>query len=168
MGRFVLEYGAVPGRCKWEQFPIAGEIFGPYLIFGYFLLKSRHPKMIHLILLAYALTVVMGTASAAYVLQARKSLKYDYLRPLYAYTVIFLVSMFGGQILEYVYINILGGSFRDVPPGIMMTWTAFLDVVRVALLYAVGRSFYVMKGPRAIGPFLWGFVLIAGLIRGQE
>jgi DNA-binding CsgD family transcriptional regulator len=119
--------------------------------------------MIHLILLAYAVTVVMGTASAAYVLQARKSLKYDYLRPLYTYTVIFLVSMFGGQILEYVYINILGGSFRDVPPGIMMTWTAFLDVVRMALLYAVGRSIYVMKGSRAKGPFLWGFVLIAAL-----
>ena len=119
--------------------------------------------MIHLILLDYALTVVMGTASAAYVLQARKSLKYDYLRPLYAYTVIFLVSMFGGQILEYVYLNILGGSFRDVPPGILMTWTSFLSVVKIALLYAVGRSIYAMKGLRAKGPFLLGFILIAAL-----
>lgn len=119
--------------------------------------------MIHLILLAYAVTVVMGTASAAYVLQARKSLKYDYLQPLYAYTVIFLVSMFGGQILEYVYINILGGDFRDVPPGIVMTWSAFLAVVRVAMLYAVGRSIYAMKGLRANGPFLLGFILIAVL-----
>ncbi len=119
--------------------------------------------MIHLILLAYALTVVMGTASAAYVLQARKSLKYDYLRPLYAYTVIFLVSVFGGQILEYVYLNILGGNFRDVPPGIVVTWTAFLAVVRTALLYAVGRAIYAMKGLRANGPFLFGFILIAAL-----
>ena len=119
--------------------------------------------MIHLILLAYALTVVMGTASAAYVLQARRSLKYDYLRPLYAYTVVFLVSMFGGQILEYVYINILGGSFRDVPPGIMMTWTAFLAVVRTALFYAVGRSISAMKELRTKGPFLLGFFLIAAL-----
>lgn len=119
--------------------------------------------MIHLILLAYALTVVMGTVSAAYVLQARRSLKYDYLRPLYAYTVIFLVSMFGGQILEYVYINILGGDFRDVPPGIAMTWSAFLAVVKMALLYAVGRSISAMKGLRAKGPFLWGFLLIVAL-----
>ncbi len=119
--------------------------------------------MIHLILLAYALTVVMGTASAAYVLQARKSLKYDYLRPLYAYTVIFLVSVFGGQILEYVYLNILGGNFRDVPPGIVVTWTAFLAVVRTALLYTVGRAIYAMKGLRANGPFLFGFILIAAL-----
>lgn len=119
--------------------------------------------MIHLILLAYALTVVMGTVSAAYVLQARKSLKYDYFRPLYAYTVVFLVSMFGGQILEYVYLNILGGDFGDVPPGIAMTWSAFLAVVRMALLYAVGRSIYVMKGLRANGPFLLGFILIAAL-----
>lgn len=119
--------------------------------------------MIHLILLSYAVTVVMGTASAAYVLQARKSLKYDYLRPLYAYTVIFLVSTFGGQILEYVYLNLLGGNFEDVPPGIMMTWTVFLTVVRVALLYAVGRSVYAMKGLRAKGPFLLGFILIAAL-----
>ncbi|MCK7478430.1 MAG: hypothetical protein M0C28_14290 [Candidatus Moduliflexus flocculans] len=71
--------------------------------------------MIHLILLAYAMTVVMGTASAAYVLQARRSLKYDYLRPFYAYAVIFLVSMFGGQILEYVYLNILGGASGTFP-----------------------------------------------------
>ena len=119
--------------------------------------------MIHLILLAYAMTVVMGTASAAYVLQARKSLKYDYLRPLYAYTVIFLVSMFGGQILEYVYLNILGGDFRDVPPEIVMTWTGFLTVVRMALLYAVGRSIYAMKELRANGLFLSGFILIAAL-----
>ena len=119
--------------------------------------------MIHLILLAYAVTVVMGTVSAAYVLQARKSLKYDYLRPLYAYTVIFLVSMFGGQILEYVYLNILGGTFRDVPPGILMTWTAFLAVVKMALLYAVGRSISAMKGLRANGPFLLGFILVAAL-----
>ena len=119
--------------------------------------------MIHLILLTYSLTVVMGTVSAAYVLQARRSLKYDYLRPLYAYTVVFLVSMFGGQILEYVYINILGGSFRDVPPGIMMTWTAFLAVVRTALFYAVGRSISAMKGLRVKGPFLWGFILIVAL-----
>jgi DNA-binding CsgD family transcriptional regulator len=119
--------------------------------------------MIHLILLAYALTVVMGTASAAYVLQARNSLKYDYLRPLYAYTVIFLVSVFGGQILEYVYLNILGGNFRDVPPGIVIAWTAFLAVVRTALLYTVGRAIYAMKGLRANGPFLFGFILIAAL-----
>lgn len=119
--------------------------------------------MIHLILLAYALTVVMGTISAAYVLQARKSLKYDYLRPLYAYTVIFLVSVFGGQILEYVYLNILGGDFRDVPPGIVVTWTAFLAVVRTALLYTVGRAIYAMKGLRANGPFLFGLILIAAL-----
>ena len=119
--------------------------------------------MIHLILLAYALTVVMGTVSAAYVLQARKSLKYDYLRPLYAYTVIFLVSVFGGQILEYVYINILGGAFKDVPRGILMTWSAFLAVVRLALLYAIGRSISAMKELRANGPFLLGFALIAAL-----
>jgi DNA-binding CsgD family transcriptional regulator len=119
--------------------------------------------MIHLILLPYAATVVMGTASAAYVLQARKSLKYDYLRPLYAYTVIFLVSMFGGQILEYVYLNILGGTFRDVPEGILMTWNVSLAVARMALLYAVGRSIYAMKELRANGPFLLGFILIAAL-----
>jgi DNA-binding CsgD family transcriptional regulator len=119
--------------------------------------------MIHLILLPYALTVVVGTASAAYVLQARKSLKYNYLRPLYAYTVIFLVSMFGGQILEYVYLNIIGGTFREVPPGILMTWTTFLAVVKMALLYAVGRTIYAMKELRAKGPFFLVFILVAAL-----
>lgn len=116
--------------------------------------------MIHLLLLSYALTVLLGLLSAAYASQAYRSLKLAYLRPVYIYSVIFLVSVFCGQILEYVYINILRGNFRDIPVRTIISWSLFLAVTRLFMLYAVGRALLRMKALPGKGLFLPGFILI--------
>jgi len=117
--------------------------------------------MIHLLLLSYALTVVLGTISAVYTSQAYRSLKLAYLRPVFVYSVIFLVSIFCGQILEYVYINILGGNFRDVPTETAMYLNIFLSVARLIMLYTIGRALLRMKGLSGKGLFFAGFSLIS-------
>jgi DNA-binding CsgD family transcriptional regulator len=117
--------------------------------------------MIHLLLLSYALTVVLGTVSAVYASQAYRSLKLPYLRPVSLYAIIFLVSVFCGQILEYVYINIMGGDFRDIPIPVMIFWNIFLALAQLFMLYAIGRSLLRMKGPSARALFSAGFALVS-------
>jgi DNA-binding CsgD family transcriptional regulator len=117
--------------------------------------------MIHLLLLSYALTVFLGTVSAVYTLQAYRSLKLPYLRPVYVYSVIFLVSVFCGQILEYVYINILKGNFQDIPAKIVISWSLFLAIARLLMLYTIGRALLRMKALPGKGLFFAGFTLIS-------
>ncbi len=117
--------------------------------------------MTHLLLLSYALTVLLGTVSAVYASQAYRSLKLPYLRPVSIYTVIFLVSVFCGQILEYIYINILGGNFQDVPAKIIMSWSLFLAIARLLMLYTIGRALLRMKALPGKGLFFAGFILIS-------
>ncbi len=117
--------------------------------------------MIHLLLLSYALTVVLGTFSAVYAFQAYRSLKLPYLRPVSIYSIIFLVSVFGGQILEYVYINILRGDFRDIPPQFITYWGLFQAVVRLLMLYAIGQSLLRMKVLQPKRLFFSGFILVS-------
>ncbi len=122
--------------------------------------------MIHLLLLSYALTVVLGTFSAVYAFQAHRSLKLPYLRPIYAYSIVFLVSVFGGQILEYVYINILKGDFRDIPPQIITYWSLFQAVVHLLMLYAIGQSFLRVKVLKPKGLFFAGFGSVSVFLLG--
>ena len=119
--------------------------------------------MIHLLLLSYALTVVLGTFSAVYAYQAYRALKLPYLRSVHIYAVIFLISVFCGQILEYAYINILKGSFRDIPPRTFGTWLLFLAVARLLMLYAIGQAFLRMKVLQRKRLFYAGFVFVSVL-----
>ena len=101
--------------------------------------------MIHLILLSYAITVVFGTMNAVYTFQAYKTLKYNYLRYFFIYTIVFLVLIFSGQILEYFYINIMGGRFNDFPFEVVLFWEFLLAIGEVVLLFAIGRTLFEMK-----------------------
>ncbi len=124
--------------------------------------------MIHLLLLSYALTVILGTFSAVYAFQAHRSLKLPYLRPVYASSIVFLASVFGGQILEYAYINILKGDFRDIPPQIITYWSLFLAVVRLLMLYAIGQSFLRVKVLKPKGLFFAGFGSVSVFLLGPR
>lgn len=119
--------------------------------------------MVHLLLLSYALTVLLGTISAVYAFQAYRSLKLPYLRPVSIYAVIFLISVFCGQILEYVYINVLRGDLRDIPVRMFMLWTVFLAVARLLMLYAIGLSFLRTKVLQRKRSFFAGLVLVSVL-----
>lgn len=101
--------------------------------------------MIHLILLSYAITVVLGTANAVYTFNAYKALKYNYLRYFYFYTLIFLALIFSGQIFEYIYINIMGGKFTDITPAILFSWEFLLAVGEAAMLVSIGLTMFEMK-----------------------
>lgn len=117
--------------------------------------------MIHLILLCYTLTVILGAMNMVYTYQSYKLLKYKYLHYFFIYTVIFLVSMFTGQILEYIYLIIIGGKFSDVPQTVFYSWNLFQVITRLAILYVIGKTLYETREYRNNYLFSILFLLIA-------
>ncbi len=117
--------------------------------------------MIHLLLLSYALTVLLGTVSAVYASQAYRSLKLPYLRPVSVYAVIFLVSGFLRTDPGICLHQHPAGEFPGYPCPNLIFWNIFLALAQLFMLYVIGRALLRMKGPSARALFSAGFVLIS-------
>ena len=102
--------------------------------------------MKHIIVLLYTIIVIIGAWAAFYTHQNYKYYKKTFLRDLVHYIVFFNLYVLFYQIVEYLYLNLVGGDLSNLPPIIRIVFYLASLIIQLGMAWTFIRVVIGLQG----------------------